>query len=356
MKIAMIGNTDFCIYHYRFELAEKLLALGHQVLIISPRGDYTKIMTDAGCSFIEIKVDAHGTNPFKDLKLKKILKKILKNEKPDFVFGYTIKPNIYGAWACKGLNISFIANITGLGPSVENKGFVQKISILLYKVAFKKVRKVYCQNEENMNFFIKHKIAKNRLDLLPGSGVNLEKFKYTEYPNDDIVKFVFVSRIRKDKGIDQYIEAAKIIRKNNPKVEFHICGKCENEYEWVNRDPDVICHGMVKNIETILKDMHCLIFPSYYAEGLANVLLEASAIGRPIMTTDRAGCREVVDDNVNGFIIQAKNSMDIVEKINVFLNKTYNEKKQMGFESRKKVEAQFDRNIIISKYIEEINR
>lgn len=354
MKIVMVGNTDFCIYNYRFELALKLLELGHEVIVLSPNGDYVDKMISAGCKFVEIKVDAHGTNPISDLKLKNCFIKIFKQEKPDFVFGYTIKPNIYGAWACRKLHIPFIANITGLGPLVENKGIVQKITLMLYKKAFKDIKKVFCQNEDNKKFFVEHNIAVDKIDVLPGSGVNLDRFKYIGYPSDNTVKFVFISRIRKDKGIDQFIDAAKVIKNEFPNTEFHICGKCDNEYEWVNNESSVICHGMVKKVEEVLKDMHCLIFPSYYAEGLANVLLESCATGRPIMTTDRAGCKEVVDDGINGYIIKAKDSNDIVIKIRKFLSLSYDDKKQMGLNARIKVENEFDRNIIIEKYLEQI--
>lgn len=355
MKIVMVGNTDFCIYNYRFELAQKLMELGHDVIVVSPIGNYVDQMISAGCKYIEIKVEAHGTNPISDLKLRNCFIKIFKQEKPDYVFGYTIKPNIYGAWACRKLNIPFIANITGLGPLVENKGIVQKITLMLYRKAFKNIKKVFCQNEENKRFFVEHKIAVDKIDVLPGSGVNLDRFKYIEYPNDDIVRFVFISRIRKDKGIDHFVEAARAIKEEYPNTEFHICGKCEDEYEWVNNESSVICHGMVRNVEEVLKVMHCLIFPSYYAEGLANVLLEACATGRPIMTTDRAGCKEAVDEGKNGFIIKAKDSADIIEKIKKFLALSYEEKKKMGLNARDKVEKEFDRNIVIDEYLRVIN-
>lgn len=282
----------------------------------------------------------------------------MKEIKPDIVLGYTIKPNIYGAIAAREKNIPFVANITGLGTAVENPGLSQKISIVLYKVAFKKIQRVFFQNTENQQFFINHKIAIDKQGLLPGSGVNLNKFTVKEYPKSDIVKFAFISRIMKEKGIDQYLDAAKMIKGKYPKTEFHICGFCESEYEGkLNEYNDkgiVIYHGMIRDVAEFMGKMNCIIHPTYYPEGLSNVLLEASATGRPIITTNRSGCREVVDDGVNGYMIPQKNSGKLVEAIEKFMKLSSDEKKAMGLAARKKVEREFDRQIVVEAYMKEI--
>ena len=285
-------------------------------------------------------------------------RKLMKEIKPDIVLGYTIKPNIYGAIAAREKNIPFVANITGLGTAVENPGLSQKISIVLYKVAFKKIQRVFFQNTENQQFFINHKIAIDKQGLLPGSGVNLNKFTVKEYPKSDIVKFAFISRIMKEKGIDQYLDAAKMIKGKYPKTEFHICGFCESEYEGkLNEYNDkgiVIYHGMIRDVAEFMGKMNCIIHPTYYPEGLSNVLLEASATGRPIITTNRSGCREVVDDGVNGYMIPQKNSGKLVEAIEKFMKLSSDEKKAMGLAARKKVEREFDRQIVVEAYMKEI--
>lgn len=352
MKIALVGNTDFCIYNYRFELCQELLKRGHEVLVISPYGDYVGEMISSGCRFIEIKVNAHGTRPIQDLLLKRNLKKIFKREKPDYVCGFTIKPNIYGAWACRQLKIPFIANITGLGPSVENKGIIQTISIILYKIAFKNIYCVFCQNSDNKKFFEDRNIAKGKIELIPGSGVNLEKFKLQPYPSSDIIKFGFISRVRKDKGIDEFIEAARSVRKEYPNTEFHVWGKCDDDYLWIKDEPNIIYHGFVKDTTAIYKDLHCVVFPSHYAEGMANVLLEACASGRPVITTDRAGCREVVDDGVSGYLIKRAS---LTEVMNLFLMKSFKEQKQMGLNGRLLAEKTFNRNIIVINYLNKVS-
>lgn len=359
-KILFLVNHDVVIYNFRLELVERLLKEGYEVHISSPYGERIDELVDLGCIYHEIEVERHGMNPLSELKLLSNYRSLLNEVKPDYIFGYTIKPNIYGAIAAKEKKIPFIANITGLGTAVENPGPVQKMMILLYKFAFTDVQKVFFQNTENRQFFIDHKIAIDKHGLLPGSGVNLKRFSTKNYPNDDVIRFAFISRIMKEKGIDQYLEAAKTIKEKYKNVEFHICGFCEKEYEGklneYNENGIVIYHGMIRNVSEFLENIHCVVHPTYYPEGLSNVLLEACATGRPIITTDRSGCREVVDDGINGYKISQKNTQELVEAIDQFINLSFDEKKNMGLNGRKKVEKEFDRNIVIDKYMMEINK
>jgi galacturonosyltransferase len=359
MKIVLIGNADHTIYNYRYELLERLIKDGHSVTVISPVGQYVEDMKAMGCDFYEVAIDRHGTNPIKDMKVIRAYKKILKKVRPDYVLTYTIKPNIYGAMACKSLKIPAIPNITGLGTAVENRGWKQKVTILLYKLAFKKVQTIFFQNAENMQFFIDRKLFVEKHKLLPGSGVNLERFSLMEYPSDETVNFVFVSRLMREKGIEEYLDAAEYITKKYPETRFHICGFCEDEYkdrlEAITKNEKVIYHGMVKDMTGILCDMHCTVHPTFYPEGLSNVLLESLATGRPIITTDRAGCREVVEDGVNGYVVKQQNSADLIEKIEKFLALTNEERKNLGIAGRAKVEREFDRQLVIKAYFEELN-
>lgn len=358
MKIAFIGNSGLSIYGYRKELVERLLSDGHSVSILAPQGDFVQELKDMGCTVYETQLDRHGTNPLKDLKLLKRYKKVLKEISPDYVFTYTIKPNIYGAIACKKLKIPCIVNITGLGTAVENGGVMQKITTILYKFALNKCQTIFFQNTENRQFFVDKKIYVEKHKLLPGSGVNLTRFTPSPMPDTDTVDFVFISRLMKEKGVDQYFEAAKYIKEKYPYTRFHVCGFCEKEYEQqmkiLKESDTIIYHGMVKDITTILKDVHCVIHPTYYPEGLSNVLLEACACARPIITTNRAGCREVVDDGINGFVVKQKDSEDLIKQIEKFLSLSNAERYQMGLNGRKKVEREFDRNIVINAYLKEI--
>jgi len=188
----------------------------------------------------------------------------------------------------------------------------------------------------------------------------LQKYKPLEYPNGETTDFVFIGRIMKEKGIDQYIDAAKYIRGKYPQTRFHICGAFEENYgEQMKEFQDsgiILYHGVVKDMISLYQIASCTIHPSYYPEGLSNVLLESCACARPIITTNRAGCREVVDDGVNGFICKQKDSEDLIKQIEKFIALPYEKKKQMGLAGRAKVEKKFDRNIVVEAYLKEIER
>ncbi len=360
-KVLFFVNHDIVVYNFRLELVERLLRDGYEVVISSPYGERIEELKALGCEFVETEVSRHGTNPLQDIKLLYTYKKILKQVKPDVVLTYTIKPNIYGSMACGAAGIPCLANITGLGTAVENGGWLQKITVLLYKYAFRKIHTVFFQNTENMQFFVERNIAnRDKYALLPGSGVNLSRFSPMEYPGEETLEFVFLSRIMKEKGTDQYLEAAQYIKNKYPKTVFHVCGFCEQGYEEKLKELEsagiIQYHGMVRNVSEILEKVHCTIHPTYYPEGLSNALLESSACGRPIITTNRAGCREVIDDGVNGFIVNQKDSQDLIAKIEKFINLSYEEKKEMGLAGRRKVEKEFDRQIVVERYSEEIKR
>lgn len=357
-KILFLVNHDVVIYNFRLEIVERFIADGHEVHISSPYGERIDDLVALGAKFHEITMDRHGMNPKDELKIYLAYKKLIRELKPDIVLGFTIKPNIYGAMAARKFGIPFVANITGLGTAVENRGWKQRLFVYLYRYAFRGIQRVFFQNEENRKFFVDNKIAVEAHDLLPGSGVNLERFSYVEYPEDEIIKFAFISRIMKEKGIDQYLEAAKVIKKKYDNVEFHVCGFCEEEYDGklqeMNDEGIVIYHGMIRDVAEFMGKMHCIVHPTFYPEGLSNVLLEACATGRPIITTDRSGCREVVDDGYNGYMIPQKDSKGLIEAIEKFIFLKNFERKQMGLNARKKVENVFDREIVVKKYNDEI--
>lgn len=357
-RILILVNHEIVIYNFRRELVDALLEQGYEVYISSPYGKKLDYFIEKGCIFKEISIDRHGINPFKDLRIIRTYKKLIREIKPYCILTYTIKPNLYGAIAAKRTQVHVIANITGLGTAVENGGILQKITILMYKYAFSNIQTVFFQNEENMQFFKEKNIAVGKHKLLPGSGVNLTQFQPLEYPNDNTIEFVFISRIMKQKGIDQYLEAAKYIREKYPFTRFHICGFCEEEYENILKDYQnkgfIEYHGLMNDIRDILKVTHCTVHPTYYPEGMSNVLLESCASARPIITTNRSGCREIVDDSINGYIVKQQNTKSLICALEKFLNLSNEQRKQMGISGRKKVEKEFDRKIVINAYIQSI--
>lgn len=357
-KILILANNDIGLYNFRKELLERLLKEKYKVYISLPMGNRVKEMEEMGCHYIRTEINRHGMNPVQDFRLLLHYRAIMREVKPDYVLGYTIKPNIYGAIAADMQKIPFIANITGLGSAVENESVIQKVLILLYKFAFKNIKKVFFQNTANMQFFESKKIAIGKYGLLPGSGVNLDRYEMLEYPDTEKYHFLFISRIMKEKGIDQYLEAAKKIKNKYENTEFHICGFCEEEYEGalakLQEEGIITYHGLINNVSEFLKNIHCVVHPTYYPEGLSNVLLEACASGRPIITTNRPGCREVVEAGKNGFVVEEKNANDLCDKIEQFLLLSDEEKKSMGILGRKKVENEFNRQIVIEAYMKEI--
>lgn len=361
MKILILANNDLGLYNFRKELLEELIKLKHEVYISLPNGKRVKDLEQMACKYIETEIDRRGTNPIKDLQLIMKYNKIIKKIKPDTILTYTIKPNIYGGIACRINKVPYITNITGLGTALENKGILQKILIALYKIALKDVKCCFTQNKENLEFVKKHITSTNKYKLLPGSGVNLEKYKLLDYPNEnDKIRFLFIGRIMKEKGIEQYIDVSEYITSKYANTEFHVLGFCEQEYETRLKelqDKGILkYHGRQDNIIPFLTESSCLIHPSYYPEGMSNVLLEASASGRPVITTNRSGCREIVEDGRTGFIIDPKNSEELIKKVEEFIGLSNEERRNMGLEARKKVEKEFDRNIVVNEYLKIIKR
>ena len=358
MKVLILANDAGGLYSFRRELLETLLERGHEVHFTVPDGPRAELIRQMGCLYHCVQIERRGKNPFKDLQLMLSYRKLLRQVQPDIVFTYTIKPNVYGGMACTLEGVPYVANITGLGSAVENGGWMQKLSLMLYRLGLAKAQKVFFQNTENQHFMLSRGVVKGAYDLLPGSGVNLQRYQVLPYPDGETVDFVFIARIMKEKGIDQYLDAARYIRRKYPQTRFHICGACEEGYEQLlqqlHEDGTVIYHGMVSDIAAVHQVSQCTIHPTYYPEGLSNVLLESAACGRPIITTDRSGCREVIDNGINGFVIRQKDAEDLIEKVERFLALSSEERKAMGLAGRAKVEKEFDRQIVIGKYLAEM--
>ena len=359
-KILVLTNSINGLYSFRRELIEELIRKEYQVIISSPTDIKTNYFKEIGCAMLKTCVNSRETNPISDLKLLLNYYHIIKDVKPDIVLTYTIKPNIYGGIACRLIGIPHIANITGLGTAVESEGILQKITLILYRIALKKSICVFFQNKENMEFMQSNRIGIKNGKLIPGSGVNLTHFKLLNYPRTEDINFLFIARIFKQKGIDQYLDAAKYIKQKYPNTAFHVLGNCDKFYkhilEVMHEEGVIQYHGEQEDVREFHKISHCTIHPSYYPEGMSNVLLESAACGRPIITTNRSGCKEVVDDDINGYIFEKKNSKDLINKIEKFLALSYEEKKKMGLASRYKVEKEFDRRIVVNAYIEEIEQ
>ena len=363
MHIMMIANDTTFIYNLRREVLQAFLEKGDRVTVVAQALRFREELEGMGCRILSIQTGRRGTNPFADLALLGKYRSILRQEKPDLVLTNNIKPSVYGGMACRMTKTRYMPNITGLGTAVEIPGKLQRLTIQLYKIGTWGAECIFFQNSDNLRFFQEKGMLnpKARTALLPGSGVNLEAHPVLSYPQEEeMVHFLFVARLLKEKGIDLYLEAAKTIHKKYPNTRFHICGGCDDAkyldiVAQAEKDGGVEYHGEQKNMLPFFQMAHCLVHPSYYPEGMSNVLLEAAASGRPAIATDRAGCRETVDHGVSGFVIPIQNQQALNKALEAFMEMSAAERRDMGLAGRAKVEKEFDRKIVVAKYMEQIN-
>lgn len=360
MKVLILANKLTGLLSFRRELLEALRDGGYEVVISAPlEKNVADQLEQYNCRLIPTFVDRRGINPIKDFSLVKAYRRIVKQEKPDVVLSYTIKPNLYGGLACKWANVPQIINVTGLGTAVENPGMLQKFVIGLYKICLNKVRVMYFQNTANLEFCKEHGMISGRPELLPGSGVNLERFQPAPMPEGDVVKFIFISRLLKQKGIEEYLGMAERIKKEYHNTEFHIIGACDDgDYketvERLEKEGVVKYHGFQTDVRPFIHSVHCTVHPTFYPEGMSNVLLESCASGRAIITTNRPGCREIVEAGKTGYVCREQDVEDLTEKVREYLALSAEERAEMGKAAREKVEREFDRQIVVKKYLKEI--
>lgn len=360
MKILFAGASDHGYYRTQRNLIAKLISDHHTIVIVSPRSNAAEKLIAMGCKFIEFPMERHGVNPIEEIKVVNLYRKIVKSEKPDIVLTNTIKPNMYLGIVCRFMKIPYVMNITGLGEGLLHEGRTKQVILKIYPVATKKAYCIFFQNIFNRQFFIDHKLANpNIFRMLPGSGVDVSDYTPMDYPDEKRgIRFMFVSRILKDKGIEELIEAMKIIKKKYRNVELHIAGGCPDEYktlldQWIEEDI-VTYHGRVDDMKPLYGMMHCLIHPSYH-EGMANVILESAACARPCLVSDIHGCKEGVDDGLSGFLFKVKSVDGIVTGIEKFLNLSHIEKEEMGHRGRVKMEKEFNRDIVDAAYLKVIS-
>lgn len=362
MKILILTNNLGGLYNFRYEVVCAIRNAGYEVVISAPYDDKKDYFEQIGCSLVDTIFNRKGVNPIKDLGLLLCYCKLIKKARPNVVLSYTIKPNLYGGMACQLCHVPQIANVTGLGSAVENPGWLQNLSIFLYKIGLRKAHTVFFQNKANMEFCNVHAmVIFAKKVLIPGSGVNLQYHTLQPYPApEEPIRFIFISRLLREKGIEEYLMAAQKIKSKYPDTEFHIVGSCEENYEErinkLSKENIVIYHGVQPDVRPFIWKAWCMVHPSFYPEGMSNVLLESCAAGRPIITTDRPGCGEIVDDGVNGFVVKQQDAADVILKIEKFIQLPYEQKKEMGCAAREKVSKEFDRQIVVDAYLNEINK
>ena len=357
-RIIFLAQHFITLYSFRRELIERLCKEGHDVYLSLPESVDNKYFTDLGCKIVPTEIDRRGVNPVKDLKLISFYKKMIPEIDPDIIFSYTIKPNVYGCMASNG-KYKQVCNVTGTGGTFLEDNLVAKICRVLYRHTVKKCYKVFFQNTGDRDMFIKNGMVKDNWDMLPGSGVNLEQFSVVPLPEGNEINFIFIGRVMKLKGIDEFLEAAKRTKENYPNTNFYIAGFIEEgEYKdnVASYGDAVVPLGFVKDITEEIKKCHCTILPSHGGEGVPNVLLESAAMGRICIGSRIPGTVDVIDDGRSGYLFEPGNVGSLVNAIDKVLKLSAEQKTQMGKVGRAKVEKEFNREIVIQKYMDEVDK
>ncbi|MGZ8162347.1 MAG: glycosyltransferase family 4 protein [Methylobacter sp.] len=364
-KIIFIANTSWYLFNFRLNLMLHLQNLGYEIIAVAPLDDYSNRFAAHGIQFNAMPMDNKGTNPFKDCLLIFRFVQLFLKLKPGCILSYTPKCNIYGALAAGFLNSPIINNVSGLGTAFIRENLVTKIVEWLYIVSLRKSRKVFFQNRDDLALFVDKGLVKAELaDLLPGSGIDVHLFTPAEnsIPRTRFV-FLLVARMLKDKGVGELVSATRLLKIQYSQIECQLLGfldarnpsaiSSKEMQAWVNEGV-VNYLGVSDSVVDFLRQADCVVLPSY-REGMPRSLLEAASVGKPIITTDAVGCREVVDDGVNGFLCEPRSVDDLKAKMEKMLLLPEAERLQMGLNGREKVLKQFDEQIVINKYLELIN-
>ena len=365
--IALLTNNDDDVYCFRKELIEGLISEGYEMLISCPDGPKFELMKDIPYIYDNLKIDRRGTNPVKDFVLLLHYRHLFKRYHPAVVLTYTAKPNVYASIVAHWMGIPVINNLTGLGSVVNENGLKQKFIMRLFKMAYQKSACIMFQNATNMQVAIDQGMVKGDYKLIPGSGVNIDRFPLQPYPDGGDGKtgcpfvFNYIGRVLKDKRVDDYIAAANRIKGKYPQTEFNILGFIEPtemhyaaELEQLKKDNIVIYRGSQKDVKPFVARAHCTIHPSTYGEGMSNVLLESASSGRFVITTNNPGCQETLEDGKTGYIYQGGNVDALVDAIERFLALPNETRKKMGEAGRERVKAQFSREFVVNAYKEKI--
>lgn len=365
MKIVFSSNISWSIYNFRLKLLKSLQNDGHEIYTVAFKDEYSEKLVNEGFKFNSINFNNNATNPLEDLKTIYTYYTIYKKINPDVICHNAIKPNIYGTIAAGLLNIPVVNNISGLGTLFIRKSFSTKVAKLLYKFSQRKASKIFFQNHDDLSLFVKNKlIDKSRAQVIPGSGVDTSRFiPHEDRKEDSHFQFLFIGRLLYDKGIREYIEAVKLLKNKYPNVIFNILGPLyvnnstaiskETLETWI-QDKSIIYLGQTDIVEEVMGIADCVVLPSY-REGMSKVLIEASSMGLPVVTTNVPGCRDVVVDNETGFLCEVKDSKDLADKMEKMLLMSKVKRKEMGLKARQRALEIFDEKIIINHYKQAIS-
>lgn len=365
-KIVITSSTSWYPFNFRLNTLLAMQESGYDVYVVAPDDLYFEKLKALGVSVIRVNLERGGVNPIKDLLSIIDFIKIFNKLKPDYIFNFTPKCNIYSTLAGRCFTKNIINNMSGLGTAFIRKNLTYYISYFLYMISQNLSKKVYFQNPDDLNFFVKKGlINEKKTGLLPGSGVDLERFKYVGTGSYSTVKFLFCGRFINSKGIRLFVNSAKTLLERYPEqLSFELLGFIDerdsssiskSELEDWCKSGIVVYLGKTDNVAPYISSTNCIVLPSFYPEGTPKSLLEAASIGKPIITTDNIGCRDVVVDGKNGFLCQKESLASLVDAMERFFLLSQSEKLDMGQNSRKLAEEKFDERIVIKKYLDELN-
>lgn len=360
--VVISTNTAWNIFNFRAGLVRALIAKGYDVVAVAPHDEYAPRLSELGCRFVPLPMDNNGTNPFRDFVLLLRYFQILLSVRPAAFLSYTVKPNVYGSIAAQALGIPVLNNIAGLGATFIRTSHVTKIVRGLYRLALKHSYRVFFQNDDDRELFIKSGLVAPALtSLVPGSGIALENYPVVspEPLQGRRFRFVLVARMLRDKGVEEYVQAVAIVRERFPETTFQLLGSlprdnpnavsAEQIQAW-EKQGIVEYLGVTDDVRPFLQSADCVVLPSY-REGVPRSLLEAAGMARPIVTTDVVGCREAVEHDVNGYLCKVKDPRDLAEKMMMMVAQGYEQRLLMGMAGRAKVEREFDEQLVIQKYL-----
>ena len=360
MHVLMTANTAWNIWNFRKPIVCSLLDDGHSVTVLAPPDDSVANLESLGCAFLPLEMNAKGLSPIDGLKLTNRFKQTFRKTQPDIVLSYTIKNNLFGAIGARAEAVPFIPNVTGLGTAFLSGRMLERVAKSLYRHAFGELPVVFFQNEDDRTLFLQQDmVSLPQARLLPGSGIDLDQFHETALPSTtDAPVFLMISRLLRDKGVLEFVEAARMTRRDYPRSRFQLLGAIGSENrsaidaemvdEWVT-EGIVEYLGTTDDVRPIIAAASCIVLPSY-REGAPRTLIEAAAMARPVITTDVPGCRAIVDHDISGLLCEVRNSESLASAIRAFLKLSAEAQKEMGRAGRKKMMSEFDQEIVVKAY------
>lgn len=366
-RVVIALNAAWNLVNFRAGLIRALVANGYEVIAVAPPDDYAPRLAELGCRYEPLPMDNQGTHPGRDLMLLWRFYRLLRRERPAVLLGYTVKPNVYGSLAAHSLGIPVVNNIAGLGAVFIRRSLLTRVVRWLYGLALRPSRRVFFQNDDDRRLFVDHRLVRlTSTDRVPGSGIDLARFRVPPLPspNSNRIRFLLIARMLWDKGVGEFVIAARLIRQRYPHVEFCLLGFLDVQNpaaisrrqmdEWV-AEGVVDYLGVSDDVRAEIAAADCVVLPSY-REGTPRTLLEAAAMGRPIVTTDAVGCREVVDDGVNGLLCRVRDAEDLADKLEQMMKLSHQQRIEMGRLGRLKMEREFDEQIVIRKYLDIVHQ